>query len=469
MWFKKLRQWIAAWFAKPSRPARKTTNRLHLEGLEGRWVPSTLTVGGPHGANNYSTITAALTAAKNGDTIRVSDGVYAESVTITKNGIDLVAEHSGRATIIAPTNIASNTGIINIIGATCVEVEGFVVDGNHQPLDAAIRVLNHGSADIHNNTIQNTFSGPSNPYGYGIRVGDNGDPTGFIGGSALVTHNVITGYEKGGIIIDGNQSAAVVKDNTITGIGPTAVVAQNGVQVGFGATAIIVGNTISQNNYSAPGDITALGVLIYQTSRPTLVSGNDLSQNGSGLQVLQASDAFVIGNTVRNSLYDGIILTSATNTEVEGNCVTHSGGDGVSMLDSSGNEIEDNNLSGSVNFGGVYLESSNHNEIEGNELDDNSAYGIQLVTSNNNAIQGNRVTGTGGDGISLTDSTGNRITGNVLVQNVGLAIRLTNSPNNQIYGNQTSGHGGDCDGWHYDDPGHEDWYFGPLSCFGLDA
>src|SRR5262249_20156925 len=76
------------------RDVRRPMFRPTLEGLEGRWVPAILTVGG---VGQYTTIAAALTAAQTNDTISVGNGTYTEAITIDKTGIRLVAQSQGNS------------------------------------------------------------------------------------------------------------------------------------------------------------------------------------------------------------------------------------------------------------------------------------------------------------------------------------------------------------------------------------
>src|ERR1700756_3838541 len=77
MWLPRFRRRTSYRSARPERRFRPT-----LEGLEDRWVPSTLTV-----TNNLDTgkgsLRAEIVAAKNGDTIVFAPSLNGQTITLT--------------------------------------------------------------------------------------------------------------------------------------------------------------------------------------------------------------------------------------------------------------------------------------------------------------------------------------------------------------------------------------------------
>jgi parallel beta-helix repeat protein len=476
--------------------ARTRGCRPTLEGLETRWVPATLVVDAAAGP--YRHIQDAIDAARAGDTVLVKPGTYAESLTITKNNLHLIAqsnqdgdhgEHdwdrrdedgrnrdhdaggrdgdrdrqSPAVTLFAPVNLSSTGAVIDVNGGTGVEIAGFVVDGQGEVLDAAVRVVGGGSATIHDNLIQDTFQNSSNNNnrGYSIRVGDDGDVLGHPSpGTATIEDNVLQSYNKGGVIVDGTGSSADIHDNRVAGVGPTTTLPQNGLQIGFGASGRIAHNVIQDNDFNSDA-FTATGILVFNTTAASDITHNVLDHDGTGIILFQSSHSLVAHNKVASSSNDGISLLSTTYSVVEHNHVLnsgqHSGGDGISLIDSQHNRIADNEVSGSLVFGGISLDTSNsndiehndlennqaygilltnsnHNEIEENELEHNGTYGLWLQNSNNNELEQNHIFANGLAGIRLEDSSSNTIDYNVLIGN-GDGISLSNSPNNSIFHN----------------------------------
>jgi serine/threonine protein phosphatase PrpC len=112
---------------------------------------------GPGGVSAFSTITAALAAARPGDVVRVEPGLYREQVEVG-DGIDLVARVPGTVSILPPasgTNLppASNpnlpsasgasspaTPALSITGALNVRVAGIRIESQSETLDTAVHI-----------------------------------------------------------------------------------------------------------------------------------------------------------------------------------------------------------------------------------------------------------------------------------------------------------------------------------------
>jgi hypothetical protein len=114
--------------------------------------PRTLTAGA--GAQ-YPTIAAALAAARNGDTVEVLAGEYAEHIFL-KSGVTLRSQIPREARLIAaPLN---NTAV-TAIGAEHARLAGFLIAADAQnPLEFGI-LLQNSSVDIENTEIEGASTG----------------------------------------------------------------------------------------------------------------------------------------------------------------------------------------------------------------------------------------------------------------------------------------------------------------------
>jgi parallel beta-helix repeat protein len=455
-------------FTPSLRDTRANGFRPRLEALESRWVPATLLVNPTSGP--YRHIQDAVTAAHAGDTILVSPGSYTESLTITKNNLHLIAQgnghgddddhghrddddhdhHPGSVTIFAPANISSLGAVIDVSGASGVEISGFIIDGGGRVMDAAVRVAGGGSATIHDNIIQHTLqnAAANNGLGYAIRVGNNGDVMGQLApGTATIEDNLLQSYNKGGVIVDGTGSSAVIRHNRVTGVGLTTVLAQNGLQVSDGASGQVQGNLVTGNDFNS-SDTTATGILVFNTTASIDITGNVVDRDGTGVILFQSSHTQLAGNVVARSSNDGIDLLNTSFNVVQGNDVRGSGqssngGDGIFLSGSQNNRIVGNEVHGSRVFGGISLDTSNANDIEDNDLENNQAYGVQLVNANNNDIEHNEVERNGTYGILLQSSNGNDIDHNDVLGNSLAGFRLEGSSGNEVAHNDLSGNGQD--------------------------
>lgn len=238
---------------------------------------------------DYTSIQAAVAAASPGDTITVAAGTYTEQVTVSKS-VTLQGAGSGSTTIKAPASLTGDaSGMKNIITVTgagvTAEITGFTISGPGPAgcgsINVGVMVRDGATLNIHDNTISNIrdepISGCQN--GQGIWVG-----RAFAGttGTATITNNVISGYQKGGIVVDNTGSSATITGNTVTGAGAVDFIAQNGIQVSRGATATVSGNTVTGHSYTPTGDI-ATGILLFKAGDATAVGSNTVNGNEVGL------------------------------------------------------------------------------------------------------------------------------------------------------------------------------------------
>lgn len=285
----------------------------------------------------------AIEAAVPGDTIDVGAGIYTEQLTIGTS-LNLEGAVAGTSTVTGPATLTADANgsynIVTISGAgTTVDFGHLTVDGRASGstarIDTGIFVRDGATATIHDNTITAIRDEPLSgaQHGQGIFVGRSSYST---SGTATITNNTITDYQKGGIVVSNTGSSAIISDNTVTGVGATPYIAQNGIQISSGATGSITGNTISGNECdyttSPPGiscgsdlynDYQSIGVLLYAPGAGTTVAKNTVSGNDIGVYNL-ADNSSISGNHVTNNRYEGIFLdqgsaTVAMNTVQGGN------------------------------------------------------------------------------------------------------------------------------------------------------
>jgi parallel beta-helix repeat protein len=334
---------------------------------------------------DFTTIQAAVTAAAPDDRIEVCAGSFQEQVAVNKS-LTIVGAGPAQTKIVAPApaNLTGTQDIVTI-GATGVDVNvdlsGFTITGPGPTGDcpgllSGVFVRDGAHATIHGNTITALRENPLDgcQKGIGVRVGRAASAT---AGTATITGNTITDYQKGGIVVDNSGSDATITNNTITGVGPTDQVAQNGIQISRNATATISNNKISANSYSKGGGST--GILLYSDLGAVTVSNNTISGSDFGISLLS--------------------VAPKAEVTLRGNAV--SGGDrSITLSGTIGTLIEDNKVSGAATFG---LDAG--------------------ATSNGNTFRSNEASGTSGDGnFDCRDaSEGNRSnsTANLWIDNTG--------------------------------------------------
>ncbi|CAG0928541.1 hypothetical protein TFLX_00917 [Thermoflexales bacterium] len=393
----------------------------------------------------YTLIQDAVAAALPGDTIRVLQGTYLETVLITKS-LTLEGGWSANAlyrdwNVYTTTIDAQRAGaVIQADGQISPTIEGFILTG--------------GDA--------------STPLGWGGGIlihGDWGGP-----GLAIIRHNVITnnvacslpascqGYG-GGIMVYSSQS--IIEHNTVI----SNLASVNGNLGGQGGGIAIWGN---------PGDSTIAHNII--VSNTALLSTTSALVDGQGGGIWSdQTDVIIVDNEIRGNiaavrgegrgggvyaggkLYDNRILS---NTASITNGTGYGGGVYAHYVTDFGNNRVQGNLAssqGNGSGGGIYalyLHPAQHNEIvenmarRGGGVYFRTYPHVQLFSDN--LVTGNRATGTtfgtwdGGSGIA-SEADRVEIRRNNIFSNTGAymggGILLTGGSRYQLEDNHIAGNG----------------------------
>ncbi len=358
-------------------------NRPHTE------AQATLCVnpGGTGGC--YASIQLAINAASDGDTVRVAQGAYYETVELGKSvtleggwNADFTARDWG--VYVTTIDAQRNGSVIQVHGTVSPTIEGFVITGGD------------GSAYL-------GWGGGIEVYGDGL----NG------GGTVIVRHNVITDNvacrlgtcqgEGGGIRV--GISTAVIESNTIISnvarLNGDSGGRGGGVMIGWMGEATLTGNAIVSNTaaFAPTGLASGQGGGVYVYSSGGTLTDNEIRVNvaavdgvgrGCGVHVggalthnrILSNTASVNGTGYGGGVYAEYVIQFEDNV-AQGNVASQSG-------DGSGGGIW-----------GQYLARAYRNTIVGNVATRGggiyyTAYSGKLILRDN-LIARNRTTGTASD------------------------------------------------------------------------
>jgi hypothetical protein len=260
----------------------------------------------------YNTIQAAIEEDTSGAKIEVCAGTYVEQLQITK-ALSIVA--AGSVTVQLPATPADSTtecdkaslkgleehdygdqpnqDLVSICGAGTISITGLTFAGNWPAGtcdDSLYGILVGGGADLKlaDSTIAGAGADPINGCqgGVGIQIGMAWTNPVEVG-TATLTNDTISGYQKNGITVDGAGSKATITSTTVTGAGETTVTAQNGIQVSNGAQAKISESTIEGNEYNPSYEAT--GVLFYGAAAGSSVTKSIIDDNDYGVYYVDGS------------------------------------------------------------------------------------------------------------------------------------------------------------------------------------
>lgn len=302
----------------------------------------------------YETIQSAVDDARQGDTILVYPGFYEESVLVTTDHLEIIAESDG-VTVFSPnggtaafTVFANHVTIRGFDELTGIEdcVPGIEFEGSHNTF--AENVINPGSCP-------------------GVNAFVCRDP-------------------------DGGSNFNRIENNTIVH-GDLGI-----VMTSTSADALNIGNIIKNNTIN---DIWVAGICV-QNGRGFNISGNTIPNafDGHGITVIASNNTpqgkhRITNNIITNCAGYGIALwadnfTTLSNNRIYKNNVSLSGR-GINLYADpeatvSHNLIQDNTIHNN-NMSGIVLElGANDNRVFENLVETNHAQGIAVLGDNNRII-----------------------------------------------------------------------------------
>jgi parallel beta-helix repeat protein len=394
---------------------------------------ATITVDDSGGAN-FFTISMAINAANDGDTVYVYSGTYNEHVVVDKI-INLTGEDRD-------TTIIDGQGVGDVvhISSNWVNVSGFTIKDsgpNGNPRDAGVDI-----DYVHNVTISE------------CKFTDNRDAIYiYYSNNSMVTNNIIDDFEgidishSTNILISGNtittQYDGIDLDNSIM-----CKISDNAmIDTGFEFSGWYLENW---NSHEIDISNTVNGDPVYYWKN----QNGGTVPTGAGHVILANCTNVIVENQHITDTYIGIILGYSDNNLITSNNLSSTEEYGLSLYSSDNNSIVSNtfwnndlgirffqsninNISNNIfldNKIGIEFGYSEINTISGNTILDNT-YGLMIFFSDENIINENNVERTWvGYGISLWDSSNTHITKNTLIDNT-LAINLTDSYDNEIFHN----------------------------------
>jgi hypothetical protein len=374
-----------------------------LEGLEQRWVPSTLTVQNSLNSGAGS-LRAAIADAQSGDTIVFAPSLDGQTIALSKGGELLIDKN---LTIAGPgagqLTVSGNktSRVFEVATGMQVTLSGLTISNGKAVYGGGI--LNNGALTVSNSTVSGNYATVPSTKIFNEGGGIDNFGTLTVSNSTL-SNNVTTGTG-GGIKSAGNLTVtnSTVLGNTGGGIdcaGTTttisgSTVSQNSAGAGAGifnhsnTTLTITNSTVSYNTTTGTGTGDGGGILNYGTatiSGSSTISDNTASEYGGGIYnsngTLTITGSSLMGNSAGDgggiftqgrhavNVNGGSILSGNTAKESGGGIYIYSG-----TLTVSGSTISNSPLSANsagLAGGGIYVNTyatvtvENYSKIIGN-------------------------------------------------------------------------------------------------------
>jgi parallel beta-helix repeat protein len=373
---------------------------------------------------------AAIDAA--GDTVYVDFGVYAQDVTLDRNGLFYIGNSisrpivgTGGAAATAITASFANTFTImnfhTIGGNTGIQCTGdnSVIENCFVESAAFSGIAASGGADtciVRNNIVNGCGGGGGTTSGITLQGTFHTAFNNRIDSFAVYAIDVVSG------------SRNVVDSNYITNG------RNSGFEIRVAADLCTVTNNVITNCWREGVATSA------STVDTCYIAGNRMSNLafGGGMNI-QGTDHRIYDNVIDSVATDGMIAFSASRLTIDSNIVRDvkgGGGDGIELNATSGHTIT-NNVFESCAVNGINLATSGSNTIRNNVIS-SCATGIIFSSAGSNVVESNRVD-SNSVGFSLTSSSSNKIRFNALARSRTASIFLSNSSDNVVSGNEISG------------------------------
>lgn len=364
-------------------PARRTF-RPTLDALEGRWVPSTLTVTSI-ADKGVGSLRADIAAARSGDTIDFAPGLDGQTITlkselfinknltITGPGAGLLTvsgNNASRVFEVAPGAQATLSGL-TIGNGFAINGAGILVDTG-AVLSISDSTLSSNSATKYQKYVANSGGGIDN---YGTATVSNSTLTNNAdrsGGSGIYNHATLTVNNNS--IVSGNDRAGIANTGTAIISGCTLSNNNGGGIYNFTSGTVTVQDSLLSDNIA--GDGGAINNAGSATLTNCTLTGNSayeyggaiyMTSNSGGSGKLNMSGCTLSGNFIRNSGYGGggVYITAGTatisNCTLSGNSAAGGLGGGIDVYGGFGATltIAGSTLTGNSAQlgGGIFIES----------------------------------------------------------------------------------------------------------------
>jgi hypothetical protein len=270
----------------------------------------------------YSTISAALVAAQNGDTIRVAAGTYIEYVTINKTVIlqgGWNAAFTSRDPLVNVTTIRPPDASFSVVhiqgqfadpGAVAPTLDGFTITGGGGGNHGGGLRLSNSNALVSNNVITGNLG---YLLGGGIWV-QNGAP--LLQNNRIENNRIIqsSGGWGGGVELEGTRATLagnIIANNAIS----DSLAYGGGVAVEGGGPVTLTGNTIAGNiaaaiTSTAPQNDVGHGGGVSVQSALVVLSNNLIRENTANSVAKGSGGGVYISNSTGFTLTDNTILTN---------------------------------------------------------------------------------------------------------------------------------------------------------------
>jgi hypothetical protein len=301
----------------------KTFPRGHYEGKApyGRVCPASA----PRDDCDFPSLTAALAAARDGDTLVMSPGLYEEAAVVARNGLHIIAEPGahmrGKAAGGKGALVVAGNGTV-IEGLECSDIQ--VSDGNGACIRLEGRDLTLRGVNFHDSqegvlsgsntgvvTIEDSMFSRLGKYGqaHGIYIG------GGVGSGLSVTRSHFLHTRSEGHAIKSRAMVNTIRDNVIASLDQ---VDSRAIDLPNGGSNLITGNIIEESPESSNWDAIGIGLELGKAPNDPQANST-LIENNIFIVDRSSSDLVHVRNVPAPKIVSNIVVGGPANPLGEGN------------------------------------------------------------------------------------------------------------------------------------------------------
>ena len=265
--------------------------------------------------DDYEKIQWAVDNASDGDTILVRDGIYYESITVSKQ-LTIKSENGSENCIVN----GSGSDVFALM-ADGIRIEGFTITGGLN----GIYILSD------NNTIINNI----------IRSNKEGGIYLYDGSNNNISNNNISSNKWYGIYLYYSYENTIRKNEFIN----------DGLFVYYCSYGNIVednkvnGKPLVYLEVKSDKFIDNAGQVILARCSNITVMNAELTNTDVGIELFESDNCLISNNNISSNNYEGIYLYCSNNNIISDNIIRSNKGDGISLIGSNNNSILNNNIS----------------------------------------------------------------------------------------------------------------------------
>ena len=262
--------------------------------------------------DDYEKIRWAVDNASVGDTIIVRDGIYYESITVSKQ-LTIKSENG-------PDNCIVNGGglwgvKVFMLEADRIRIEGFTITGGIYGI----------FINSNNNSISNNIISSNTEYGIYLYESNNNSIS-----NSIIRSNIW------GIYLNYSNKNSISNNNILNN--------EYGIDLEYSNK-----NRISNNNISNNG---CAGIELSDSNNNS-ISNNIIRSNNDGIRLLYSNENSISNNIISSNNLYGIYLEGSNNNSISNNVIS-SNNYGIYLCISDGNSISYNSISSNTEYG-IYL------------------------------------------------------------------------------------------------------------------